>query len=347
MNRLLISSITAWVAVALPAGAQEMTRRANVGNGNPESGKCTIEVVVDGTAEVTINGDTATLRNLQGQLPQWRRFECTSRMPNNPANFRFQGIDGRGRVDLVRDPRNGGVAVVRIEDRDGGAEGYTFDLIWGGFDRGGYPNYTSNRPDYRPDYDRPGGQSGWTGGIWRGGGIWGTGEYAARQAVRVCRDEVRQMANQRFGPGNVTFYDLRLQDQPDRRDWVMGAFSLRGRRHDFACSVNFDNGNVRWANIDAPGGRWESNSADRWVGGGYNAREAIQNCRSEVFNRLRSRGMGNIDFSRLGVDNNPGRNDWVTGEVSGDRGRYPEYYRFACQVNMDNGNVRSVNINRQ
>jgi hypothetical protein len=41
-------------------------------------------------------------------------------MPPNPANFRFQAVDGRGRQDLIRDPRNGGVAVVQIDDRQGG-----------------------------------------------------------------------------------------------------------------------------------------------------------------------------------------------------------------------------------
>jgi len=33
--------------------------------------------------------------------------------------------------NLVRDPRNGGAAVVQISDPQGGAEGYTFDLFWG------------------------------------------------------------------------------------------------------------------------------------------------------------------------------------------------------------------------
>jgi hypothetical protein len=58
-------------------------------------------------------------------------------------------VDGRGNQVLLRDPgSNRGVAVVRIEDRDGGREGYTFDIEWrgaggggfgggGGFDRGG------------------------------------------------------------------------------------------------------------------------------------------------------------------------------------------------------------------
>ncbi len=100
------------------------------GGEGPGQGKCTIEVVVDGTAEVEIRGDRAQLRNTGGRAPQWRRFECSGPLPSNPADFRFRGIDGRGRQDLIRDPRNGGVAVVRIEDRDNGSEGYTFDIMW-------------------------------------------------------------------------------------------------------------------------------------------------------------------------------------------------------------------------
>jgi hypothetical protein len=53
-------------------------------------------------------------------------------MPVNPGEFRFAGVDGRGSQQLVHDPRNGGSAVVRIEDRDTGSEGYTFGIFWGG-----------------------------------------------------------------------------------------------------------------------------------------------------------------------------------------------------------------------
>lgn len=116
---------------------QSYERRAMIRGGSPDRGKCTIEVVVDGSADVEVRGDSAVLRNISGQPAQWRRFECSGPMPANPANFRFAGVDGRGRQELIRDPRNGGVAVVRIEDRDGGSEGYTFDLTWSG--GGGFP----------------------------------------------------------------------------------------------------------------------------------------------------------------------------------------------------------------
>jgi len=147
------------IAVAAVAGAQTFPRRAAmVGGGNPNEGKCTIEVVVDGAAEVEIRGADATLRNLSGQAPQWRRFECTSPLPANPVDFRFAGVDGRGNQQLLREPRNGGAAVIRIEDRDGGTEGYTFDVTWGGRnvtqDRG--PGGARNDRDFGRDHGRPG-----------------------------------------------------------------------------------------------------------------------------------------------------------------------------------------------
>lgn len=114
----------------------EQVRTANVRGGGGD-GKCTIEVEVDGVAEVEIRGSVARLRTRQGQRASWRRFDCNQAMPTRPNEFRFRGIDGRGRQDLVRDPSNGGVAVIRIEDSKGGREGYTFDVMWrGGTDAG-------------------------------------------------------------------------------------------------------------------------------------------------------------------------------------------------------------------
>jgi len=131
MLRRIVVAIATLAATAGSLAAQSYPRRASIRGGErSDRGKCTIEVVVDGAAEVEVRGDSAILKNLSGQPPQWRRFECSSPMPANPGDFRFQGIDGRGRQQLVRDPRNGGAAVVRIEDSGNGSEGYTFDLIW-------------------------------------------------------------------------------------------------------------------------------------------------------------------------------------------------------------------------
>jgi hypothetical protein len=141
-------------AVAGSLSGQAFERRATMRGGGGDRGKCTIEVVVDVTAEVEIRGDRAVLRNVAGQPPQWRRFECDSIMPPNPADFRFEGIDGRGRQTLVRDPRQGGPAVIRIDDPKNGSEGYTFDIMWS--NRGGYAPAPPPPP---PTADR--GPDGW------------------------------------------------------------------------------------------------------------------------------------------------------------------------------------------
>ncbi|MBZ5602377.1 MAG: hypothetical protein LAO79_08730 [Acidobacteriia bacterium] len=145
---------------ALSASAQSFERRADIVGGGGDRGKCTIEVVVDGAAEVEIRGDRAILRNLRGQPPQWRRFVCSAPLPPNPGEFRFAGVDGRGRQTLVRAPGGGGPAVVRLEDPNNGQEGYTFDIFWsvGGFapPRPPTPPIAPGPPgrDYDRDRDR-------------------------------------------------------------------------------------------------------------------------------------------------------------------------------------------------
>src|SRR6266849_3770421 len=125
------SYVIAAAAFTGNATAQSYQRQAILtGGGNRNGGQCTIEVIVDGAVEVEIRGGNGILRNLSGQPPQWRRFECTSIMPPTPDDFRFAGVDGRGRQELVGDPRNGGAAVVRIEDPDSGSAAYTFNLTW-------------------------------------------------------------------------------------------------------------------------------------------------------------------------------------------------------------------------
>jgi hypothetical protein len=116
------------------------SRSANIHGGNGD-GKCTIEVVVDGAAEVEIRGTVALLRTREGRPANWRRFDCNQPMPARPFDFRFRGIDGRGTQRLVRDPNNGGPAVILIEDHKRGREGYTFDIMW----RGGEADYRRRR----------------------------------------------------------------------------------------------------------------------------------------------------------------------------------------------------------
>ncbi len=246
------------------AHAQSNQRRQATirGGGSSDTGKCTIEVVVDGAAEVSIQGAYATLRTRSGQTAQWRRFECTSAMPSYPANFRFAGVDGRGRQSLIRDPQNGGVTVVQIEDPDNGSEGYTFDLTWSGDQGyrqqdqgyrqqqnqsqsgnqqpGGYRDYSDDRyrQDYRDtDYFRRYGHG-----------------YAVDDAIQTCRLEVNRLATRRFRSADYHIRRMDIDDNPGRNDWVLGSLDVhrgpREGRYNFSCSVDFNSGKIRSVEID-------------------------------------------------------------------------------------------------
>jgi hypothetical protein len=219
------------------------------------------------------------LRTISGQPAQWRRFVCSSTLPANPPNFTFTGVDGRGRQSLLRDPRNGGVAVVRIEDQNGGSEAYTFDLTWdargqnSSFNGGGNsnapfpgdargPNYPANadrsfdrnnnsnndryRPgdegQYRPNYRDSEYYKRYNHG------------FGTQEAVRVCQSEVARQASNRFRGSVIHFERTTLDDNPGRQDWVVGMIDvhrgLRAAQYRFSCSVNFDNGRVRSVDLE-------------------------------------------------------------------------------------------------
>lgn len=96
-----------------------------------------------------------------------------------PDNFRFRGIDGRGRQELVRDPNNGGAAVIRIDDPKGGSEGYTFDVEWrggsgggGGWGGSGGNGPGNNGGGWGNGGNRPGNNGGGWGGSGGSGGGW-------------------------------------------------------------------------------------------------------------------------------------------------------------------------------
>lgn len=342
MNKRLPIGITILAIAAIPVSAQNLERRATmVGGGSPDRGKCTIEVVVDGAAEVEIRGDSAILRNLKGQMPQWRRFECSGVMPNNPAGFRFAGVDGRGSQQLVRDPRSGGVAVVQIQDPKNGTEGYTFDIMWGGAlppeDRG------ARGPEYRGpgdrdrDFDRGGRQ-----------------RFSQDDAMRSCQDAVRQQAAERFNARDIAFRRIEANDNPGRRDSVNGMFDVRRRdgrdeAFRFSCSVDFDSGRVWNAMIEPFGGdRHDARDDDRYRGDRGDRRNpadrAISSCQRAVEERIARDGFRDVRVESIRVDDRPGRNDWVIGDARADSRNGRAAFTFSCSVDLADGDVRSVDV---
>ena len=188
MNKFALSLMFAGI---LCAQRVTDTKTAEIRGGGGE-GKCTIEVEVDDVAEVEISGSRAQIRTLAGGPSSIRRFECNQALPNNPNDFRFKGIDGRGRQSLMRNPSRG-PAVIRIEDSKGGREGYTFDIFW----RGSSGNLG--------DGDNRGGVFGNGNGDFGNGndsGVFGNGNGNRDRDNRDRDNRNRDNGNGGFGNGN-------------------------------------------------------------------------------------------------------------------------------------------------
>lgn len=320
MAKIGFCSLVALAAIALPLSAQTVERRATmVGGGSPDRGKCTVEVVVDDAAEVEIRGDNAWLRNLKGQMPQWRRFECTGVMPPNPGDFRFAGVDGRGEQRLVRDPRNGGSAVVQIHDPDNGREGYTFDIFWGN-------RIETRGPDNRDQDFRDGERR----------------QFTQEEAIRSCQDIVRQQAGERFNARDITFRRSDANDNPGGRDTVQGWFDAhRGYGRDeafrYSCTVNFESARVFNAQVEPAGER-------RDLDGRGGSDRAISSCQRAVQDRIARDGFGNPRIDSIRVDDRPGRQDWVVGNARADARYGRRDFTFSCSVDLRDGDIRSVDV---
>jgi hypothetical protein len=162
-------------------------------SGGSGSGKCTFEVRVDGIADVQIRGGQGYLQTKAGMQAQWVRLRCNQPLPRNPNNFRFAGVDGRGKQYLLRSPnQNNGVAVIRIEDPRNGFEGYTGDIMWNGGNNGG------------------GNGNGWWNDDWNGGGGWGGGGGGwnnnwNRNIVPNCQNNIRNKLRQQVKNAQVNF----------------------------------------------------------------------------------------------------------------------------------------------
>ncbi|MEP6960893.1 MAG: hypothetical protein ABI995_02385 [Acidobacteriota bacterium] len=127
-----IAKIALFFATLAPLVSQTSNVfRAKITTGDGDRGKCTVEVVIHGTAEVEIQQTEGRLRSLDGVPIAWRRMECNMPFPDNPDNLQFVSQTGRGRQYLLREPSgNRGIAVIRIEDPDRGNHPYKFTLEW-------------------------------------------------------------------------------------------------------------------------------------------------------------------------------------------------------------------------
>ena len=323
---IIVASLTA------VAHSQTYQRQALIsGNGGQENGKCTVEVTADGVVEVQLRGTNGVLRNISGQSPQWRRFECTGPMPNRPASFKFSGVDGRGRQQLIMDPAQNGVAVVRIEDPSGGAQAYTFDGEW----RGG----TNTGP-----FDIGAlGQN-------QAGGVGMT----SADGVAACQQEILRQATQRFASSDIYFRRTQVEDNRGNQNRVRGTIDVnRGpnrERYRFNCMVNLNTGRVRTAQIDTtPAGNNVNDFGyppnNNQVGVFKSNDRVIQACQSALNTRLTQQGYQRTGYGTIDIDDRATPPDRVYGNTTvTDRNGRQQAVDFACSVNSSTGSVSSVDM---
>lgn len=193
-------------------------------------GYCAIRVWVDDLVIIHTRGDRVAFETVRGQRARDAGTECSQPMPAGDAlaDFKWRGIDGRGRVELLEEPdrRNRYTAIVRIEDRKGGGEEHHFRLTWrnlrpGSGAGGGWSNERWGRDDASRGRDsassgrdsrwRVGSRSG--GGSTPPGGGWGAGGAANWQEIRT-EDRGRGTYEMR-GQRSEQLTDARLEIRRD------------------------------------------------------------------------------------------------------------------------------------
>lgn len=323
MYQAVLRTSLAIAALVVPVAVHGQERQASIrGGGSGNGGTCTIEVSVDGVAEIEIRGDRGNIRTLAGQPAQWRRFECSERMPSNPANFRFSGVDGRGRQQLVREPQNGGATVVRIEDPSGGSEGYTFRLEWQGGSDSGIGD--------RRDRDR---------------------RFPGDQGSGSCEDAVRERASQQLNSRDIRFRDSDAGDRRGRDSQMSGTFELRrGNGQDlyrYTCEMDGRSQRVRSVNIVPVNDRGYNRDGRNMRGDSMPDQRIMDDCRRAAELRLQRDGYQDVEIGSLNPAETRGRNQSISGSARARRRGQTVDFNFVCPVDARSGNVGVIQLNRR
>lgn len=106
--------------------------RGRAGNSGGGSGVLRWSGRVDDVEEIRIQGRRVDSYAVSGGGASGVRSNVSGGLPARDVYVQVHQLDGRGRVRVVEQPsaRNGYTAVLRIEDRDGGAGFYNIEASW-------------------------------------------------------------------------------------------------------------------------------------------------------------------------------------------------------------------------
>ncbi|MBS1855665.1 MAG: hypothetical protein JST11_09895 [Acidobacteria bacterium] len=337
-------------AAVLAAQAQVAVevRQATISGSGGTSGKCTIEVRVDIAAEVDILGDSGRLRTLAGQPSTWNRMECTGALPNSMSDFRFRGIDGRGSVKLLQDPRNNnGMAVVRIDDPRPGSEGYTFDIEWNGASGGSASNAfgatgTGGIAAVQPAAGEVAGRF--------APGVRAVRRIAAERAMDLCRAELHTRGERDYGLRNIDVNAIGVDTNSGRANWMTGSFDAGGgfmrvsSGYRFNCEIDPNSGQVRAVEFLRADGT-PLQSASGAAQGAFDRNQVFRACQDAVVARAQRDGYQNVAFASTAIDNSRGGR--VAGTITTTRGPVTDTFDFGCSMDFNSARVTAVDLNRR
>lgn len=359
MNHFAGLLLLAGAMTASQAQVMDQVKRATISGVGGTSGKCTIEVRVDMSAEVDVYGDSGRLRTLAGQPATWTRLECTSALPSSMSEFRFRGIDGRGSVKLLQDPRNNNsMAVIRIDDQRAGSEGYTFEIEWSGAS-GTAPSGGFSSSGWGTPAEGTSSPTGTTTGN-QANRNWGAGRgprMSAERAIDLCRAEVRTRGERDYGLRSMEITSAAVDTAQGRRDWVTGTFTDRGaasRRggsgYRYNCQVDFVGGQVRSVELLRADGSALAATGMATQGAamnptGYDQTRAFRACQDAVVARTNRDGYQNVVFNATAIDNS--RSEWISGNITATRGPVTDVFDYGCSMDLRAGSVRNLEFTRR
>ena len=87
---------------------------------------------VDGTDFITVRGDQVSVQHQSGAEISDMNFRFDRRLPNATTSVFVKKIRGRGKVNVIQQPdrSNGFTAIIQVEDKNGGADNYEFEVSW-------------------------------------------------------------------------------------------------------------------------------------------------------------------------------------------------------------------------
>ncbi len=183
--------------------------------------------------------------------------------------------------------------------------------------------------------------------------------YIRTISGRDARDDGSE-CNEPFPPGNPRGFNYEVRDS--RGDIAMLGSPRNGvtvRIRDSAGGEGRYHFRLSWdlqgGGFPGGGGGGGFGRPDRDDGFGrpraptaFTVDRAMDICREEVRRQVQDRyRYDRVDFRRVRADDQPGRNDYIIGEVMGYRRRDIEEFNFVCRVDFSSGRVRDVDVRRR